>query len=342
MKVSVVVPVRDGARTLPRCLAALAAQERSPDEVVLVDNGSRDGSGELARAFAARTPALPLLVVDEPRPGASVARNRGVAAAVGDVVAFTDADCEPAPGWLAAVTAAFGPGIAAVAGRVRPAPPRSAIEAFAALYTLRTGDTAYDATAFTLLGGGFPTANLAVRREVFDALGGFDEGVRIYGEDYDLCARIYRLGQAIRYEPGAVVLHHHRTTLRGLLRQSFGFGACHAYLLRRHFHRKVLVELPATHWARDDLPARLWLDLASADKKVLALAAAALAWRPAGLLLLGYLGYLYVDAVRRFRREDFAPPPGARLAAPGLLLLKSAAMTAGRVVGSVRFGAVCL
>jgi GT2 family glycosyltransferase len=340
--VSVVVPVRDGARTLARCLAGLAAQDRPPDEVIVVDNGSRDGSGELARAFGARTPALALRVVEEPRPGASVARNRGVAAASGDLVAFTDADCEPAPPWLGRLAGALGPGVGAVAGRVRPAPPRSAIEAFAALYTLRTGELAYESSAFTLLRGGFPTANLAVRREVFDALGGFDETVRIYGEDYDLCARLYGLGQRIRYEPEAVVFHHHRTTLRGLLRQSFGFGACHAYLLRRHFRRKVLVELPAAHWERDDLPARLWLDLASADKKLLALALAAVAWPPAGLLLLGYVGYLYLDASRRFRREAFPPPPAAHLAAPALLVLKSAAITAGRLVGSVRFGALCL
>lgn len=342
MTISVIVPVRDGARTLESCLRRLAHQTRTPDEVIVVDNGSRDGSGALARGVADRTAGLPLRVLHEPRPGASVARNRGAAAASGDLLAFTDADCEPTADWLDRLVAACGAGIGAVAGRVRPAPPQSAVEAFAALYTLRMGDQGFDSTEFTPLRGGFPTANLGVRREVFVALGGFDESIRIYGEDYDLCARIYQQGHAIRYEPRAIVLHHHRATLRGLLRQSFGFGFCHPYLLRRHCRRKVLIQLPAACWERDDLPARIWLDLASADKKLAALGLACL-WFPALCpLALAYLVRLYVDAHRRARREPFAMPARARLAAPGLLVAKSAAMTAGRLVGSVRFGAVCL
>lgn len=342
MTASVVMAVRNGARTLPRCLDRLAEQTHPPHEVIVVDNGSRDGSGDLARAFAARAPRLRLQVLEEDRTGATFARNRGVATASGDFVAFTDADCEPAPDWLERLLAAFRPGIGAVAGRIRPAPPGNVVEAFAALYTLRTGEEPFEATRFTLLRGGFPTANLAVRRDLFTAVGGFHEGIRIYGEDYDLCARIYQRGLTIRYEPQAVVLHHHRTSLPGLLRQSFHFGACHAYLLRRHFRRKLLIELPGTSWEREDLPGRIWLDLASADKKLLVLSVLA-GWLPwLWWVPVGYLGYLYVDASRRFDREAFPIPRGARPAAPILLLAKSAAMTVGRLAGSVRFRAVCV
>jgi mycofactocin glycosyltransferase len=342
MSFSVIVPVRDGAATLGRCLARLAEQSRPPDEVIVVDNGSRDGSAEAAREFGRARPGLPLTVLEEPRPGATVARNRGTAAAHGAILAFTDSDCEPHRDWLRSLEAAFAPGIGAVAGAVRPSPPTTAVEAFAALYTLRMPEVSFDSRAFTLLAGGFPTANLAVARAVWAAVGGFDETIRIYGEDYDLCARIYAAGHAIRYEASAVVFHHHRTTLGGLLRQSFGFGMCHGYLLRRHFRRKLLVELPAVSWQRDDVPGRVWIDLASADKKLAVLLGGALWFPPLAAAPLAYLLYLYLDARRRFRRDGVPATPAARLAAPALLVAKSAAMTAGRLVGSIRSGTVCL
>lgn len=341
MNLSVIVPVRDGVRTLEWCLSALARQTMPPAEVIVVDNGSRDGSGQLARAFTSRVAPLPLRVVDEPRRGATFARNRGAASARGDVFAFTDADCEPAADWAECLSRALEPGIGAVAGSVRPAPPRTAVEAFSALSTLRLGDAAVDSTSFTLIAGGYPTANLAVRRDVFVAAGGFDEQIRMHGEDYDLCARIYRQGHVIRYDPRAIVSHHHRTTLRGLLTQSFNHGSCHAYLLRRHFRRKLLIEAPGVCWQRDDLPGRVWLDLASADKKLATVLVLAL-WAPAVWgVAFAYLFYLYVDTSRRFHREQLPLPRASRLVAPFLLLAKSAAMTAGRIAGSLRFGAVC-
>ena len=98
--VSVVVPVKDGARYLAELLAAVFAQ--APDaaelEVLVIDSGSRDGSPEIAKSIGVTT-------LSEPEPGVGPARNRGIAAARGDIVAFTDADCEPTRGWLTALVA---------------------------------------------------------------------------------------------------------------------------------------------------------------------------------------------------------------------------------------------
>jgi glycosyltransferase involved in cell wall biosynthesis len=100
MRMSVVVPVRDDARLLERCLAALRMQTRQPDEIVVVDNGSSDDSAPVARAAGAR-------VVSEPVRGIPRAASAGYDAATGDVIARIDADTVCPPGWLARVEERF-------------------------------------------------------------------------------------------------------------------------------------------------------------------------------------------------------------------------------------------
>ncbi len=342
LSVSVVVPVRNAARTLPACLAALAALDPAPTEIVLVDNGSTDGSGEALRTFAREHARGQARVADEPRRGASAARNAGGRAAVGAVLAFTDADCAPDPAWLRHLTAPFAdPAVGAVAGRVLPAPARSTVELFSALYTLRSPLEPARHRAWTPWEGGFPTANFAVRRALLFDLGGFDERLRLYGEDYDVCARLYARGMAIEYTPEARVLHHHRTALTGLLRQAFGFGRSHAYLLRRHAGPGLWAELPrrGVRWA--GWPGRVWIDVAAPDKKLLAILALGALSRPMLFLLAPYLLWLAVGTARRARDAGMVASPLTALALAGLLLLKSAGMTAGRWWGSLRYGAVC-
>jgi glycosyltransferase involved in cell wall biosynthesis len=108
---SVVIPVRDDAAALERCLAALARQSRPPDEVVVVDNASADTSADVARRHGAR-------VVAEARVGIPAAAAAGYDAAVGDVIVRCDADSRPPPGWLARIAAAFDadPGLDALTG----------------------------------------------------------------------------------------------------------------------------------------------------------------------------------------------------------------------------------
>ncbi len=340
---SVVIPVRNGARTLPACLAALARLDPAPLELVLVDNGSTDGSRKLLEAVARDGAGPPGRLLDEPRPGAAAARNAGTAAAKGEVIAFTDADCAPEPDWLARLTEPFAsPRVGAVAGRVTAAPAGSTVELFSALYTLRSPAEPARHTRWTPWAGGFPTANLAVRRALLEELAGFDEQVGIYGEDYDLCARLYARGLEIAYVPAARVAHHHRTTVAGMLRQAFGFGRSHPYLLRRHATRGLWVDLPGRPVAWPRCPVAAWLDLASADKKLLALLALAAASPPTLLLLACYLLWLPLTAARQARKAGIRAPATASLGLAGLVVLKSAAMTAGRWWGSVRYRAACL
>lgn len=340
--VSVVVPVLNASRTLPSCLEALLRLEPAPEEIILVDNGSTDGSLSILQTFAAKHPDRTIHILQEARRGASAARNTGIRVATGAVIAFTDADCAPDAAWLQFLTVPFEDrAVGAVAGRVVAAPASSTLELFSALYTLHLPDRPARHRQWTPWGGGFPTANLGVRRSLLDRLTGFDEEFKIYGEDHDLCARLYALGCEIVYAPGACVAHHHRTMLRGMLRQAFGFGRAHPDLLRRHTARGLWLDLPRRSVRWGWFPARAWVDLASADKKILAILMAGIVYSPLFFLFPLYAVWLTMSTRRRARQAGVDTSPIAALELAGLLVLKSAAMTAGRWWGSVRYGTLC-
>jgi hypothetical protein len=189
--VSVVIPARDAAGTLPRTLDALAAQDEPADEVIVVDDGSADGTAELAGGHAV---VDRVLRQDGAGPGA--ARNRGWRAARGEVVAFTDADCFPLPAWLATARRLIA-GADLVQGAVRP--------------ERRAG--VFDRTvSVTGAHGLFETANLVVRRPVLEALGGFEPWLmpadgKELGEDVWLGWRATRAGLRVAFAPELVVEH---------------------------------------------------------------------------------------------------------------------------------------
>jgi glycosyltransferase involved in cell wall biosynthesis len=212
--VSVVVPVRDGAAVIGDCLTAIASQRGAPAyEVVVVDNGSTDATADIVRQ---RHPDVRL--VCEQWPGSYAARNAGIRAAAGEIVAFTDADCTPQPGWLAAACAAIDAGADLVGGGIamhRSARPTVAERYDRAVY-LRQQDLVRHH-------GWAVTANLVVRRSVFDALGLFDPTLPS-GGDRDLCLRAGTAGFRLVYAPEAVVGHRPRTRVREIWRVNRRIG----------------------------------------------------------------------------------------------------------------------
>jgi len=211
--ISVVVPVRDGERTLPALLDALAAQSLDRDrfEVVVVDNASRDRTAALAREWGAR-------VAFEPLPNRSRARNAGVAAARAEAIAFTDADCVPEPGWLEALHDGLTrqPLLAGPVRLLHGEPPNR-IERLELLWRFRQREYVDEL-------GWAATANVGVRREAFEAVGGFDPSYRGIGEDVDFGVRCGRAGYPIAWCAGAVVAHPIESTVSEIVRRGFRHG----------------------------------------------------------------------------------------------------------------------
>lgn len=221
-RVSVVIPVRNERRTLGACLDALAMQDHPPSrvEILLVDGCSTDGSLELAAERGVR-------ILHDPGRGPGAARNVGIEAAQGHIVAFTDADCVPRFDWLTRIVARFeaDPTLAGVAGAMRL--PRGTIVG-------RFEDN--DARLRYL---GYITSNVAYRRDALVEIGGFDESLAC-AEDYDLAWRLLDRGHRIAHEPDAIVLHDPPETSSGVrvyLQKQFWYARhdvpAHVQALRR-------------------------------------------------------------------------------------------------------------
>lgn len=210
--VSVIVPVWNSPEQIALCLTALGAQTYPRDrmEVLVVDNASTDATAAAARRFALAT------VLSEGTPGSYHARNRGLISARGEYVAFTDADCIPAPGWLAnaVATARCNPQAGIIAGRIelfRPDPADGEVyEWYERLFSFRQDKGARL--------GFCATANWLSPRDVLTAAGGF-QADRKSGADGELARRLFESGRPIVYAEDMVVRHPVRGTFQELAKK---------------------------------------------------------------------------------------------------------------------------
>lgn len=289
--VSVIVPVYNGVSTIERTLAALARQRLdSPYELIVIDGGSTDGTLELLEAAG---PSIALLHNPEREPASS--RNLGARHARADVLAFTDADCEPQPGWLEGGLRALATADI-VQGKVLPAEWQGPFDR---------------SLAVTSEYGLYETANLFVRRDAFDRVGGFAPlpGLRLapgthFGEDVWFVWRAKRLGASTAFAQAAEVRH---AVVRRTIRASVAELA-----RRRHFPHlvRLVPELRSAFLYR-----RLFLgpDTMRFDGALLAMLLARRRWPAASLLAAPYVYGRALEA-RGHTREEMARLLAGRLA----------------------------
>jgi GT2 family glycosyltransferase len=228
--VSVVVCTHDGEATLDECLARLATLTYPDYETIVVNDGSSEACANIARAHGAT------LIQTEHR-GLGHARNKGIEAARGEIVAFLDDDAYPDADWLHYLAAQLrANGHAAVGGpNIPPEDDGFVAECVAAAPGGPIHVLVSDREAEHV-----PGCNMAFRRDVLEEVGGFDERFVAAGDDVDVCWRLQKAGRTLGFSAGAVVMHRRRDSIRRYLRQQFGYGKAEALLERKwptHYNR---------------------------------------------------------------------------------------------------------
>lgn len=277
--VTVIVATRDRAEQLHRCLRSLLRLDYSHFDIVVVDNApSTDETRHMLADRYGTEPGVHYL--QEAAPGLARAHNRGLMAASGSIVAFTDDDIVVDRRWLSHIVTAFGdPAVACVTGKIVPlaveTPEQRWMESYAGFSkgerrrTFDLNGHRPDDALFPYTAGQFGSgANMAFRTEVLRGLGGFDPalgaGSGAYGGD-DLAAffEVITQGHRLVYEPGALVRHEHHSDEQALRRMMFGYGAgLTAYLTKTVIDRPSRIPSLIAK-----APLGLWYGLSSRSRR---------------------------------------------------------------------------
>jgi len=230
--VSVIVPVYNGEREIGRCIDALLSQTYPEElmEIIIIDNGSTDGTCDIVRSFARAT-----LLLEHDVQSSYAARNKGIAYSSGDILAFTDTDCTPREDWIEKGIDCINKGYSLVAGRIVFAisPSRKPSEIYDSLFHMNQQETTKYGVA--------ATANLIVTKSVMETVGIFRSNL-ISGGDTEWCLRATGKGFAPYYCEKATVQHPARAGIRENLKKArrLGRGRAQSLLMHRSKWRAAL------------------------------------------------------------------------------------------------------
>ncbi|HYR58759.1 MAG TPA: glycosyltransferase, partial [Chthoniobacteraceae bacterium] len=263
-KVSVIVCSYNGGKTLKDCLESLDAVTYPDFEIVLVDDGSKDDSQAIVRAWLERRRSrFSGVVVDEaaaikvggqhpdarvevfegggalpgfiwivqPNMGLSYARNAGAHAARGEIFAYTDSDCMADPDWLYHLVGTLISGDFVGVGGPNISPP--AVNWIQAAVSAAPGGPSH-VLLDDVVAEHIPGCNMAFHRAAFESIGGFDTEYRKAGDDVDFCWRLQVNGGVIAFSPAAIVWHYRRFTLSAFRKQQEGYGEAESMLRFKH------------------------------------------------------------------------------------------------------------
>ncbi|MDB6020356.1 MAG: glycosyl transferase family 2 [Pedosphaera sp.] len=223
-RVSVVVCAHNATSTIEECLHSLSRLKYPNYEIIVVDDGSTDGTGPISATYGAR-------LVRIERGGLSRARNTGIKAAKGSIIAFIDADAYADPDWLTFAIAALEEGDDAAVGGPNLSPPSDG-------FVAQCVDHAPGNPIHVLIGDTkaehIPGCNMIFRKSALETVGLFDVTHRAAGDDVDVCWKLLAHRRTIAFSTAAVVWHHRRGTISGYLKQQRGYGFAEAHLHNRY------------------------------------------------------------------------------------------------------------
>ena len=224
-RVSVIVCAYNAAGTVEETLGSLERLNYPDYEIILVNDGSRDGTGDIGRRH------LRVRVLDRPNGGLSAARNAGLAEATGEIVAYTDADVRVDEDWLTYLVQPFLTSDVIGSGGPNVVPPD---DPPMAQCIARAPGSPTHVLLDDRIAEHVPGCNMAFRREALLVIGGFNPIYLRAGDDVDVCWRLQARGWKIGFASSALVWHHHRTTLNAYWRQQVGYGEGEAWLMAHH------------------------------------------------------------------------------------------------------------
>ena len=314
MHISVVVPVHNGANQIGACLEALSYQAipRDTYEVIVVDDGSTDDTAQIVRRY-------PVRLLSQTRQGAAAARNRGLSAAQGDLVLFTDSDCEPTPNWIEQMCAPFeDPQMSGVKGVYR-----TRQESLVARFVQLEYEDKYNRMARDQYIDFVDTYSAGYRRNVLRKVDAFDTSFLI-DEDQELSFRLAKAGHKLIFQPSAIVYHQHASTVAAYARKKFHIGYWkvlvhikHPDKLLRDSHTPQVLKIQVG--LMPVLTATLFLSMGGM-----------LPWGAFGVALAVF-GLTALPFCVRVAARDWA----VGIVSPFILLMRAAALAAGLAVGVV-------
>lgn len=249
MKISVVIPVYNAEETIKICLEGLLAQDKLPEEIILIDNGSKDESVNIIKDII-RECLSPKFILDfEHKRGPAPARNKGINISKGDIIAFLDADCVPKYDWIKNILIKFqkDPALVGIGGRTEGFEPANSIEKLIASFRYYEFERKDNVNKIDIILGAYiPTRNAAYKKEALESVGLFDESLFAeVGEDVDIYLRLLdRNYKMVVWDQDIVVRHKERNNLGKFIRRIVQYRMAEVKLVRIHFPKQAIISLP--------------------------------------------------------------------------------------------------